>query len=138
LKPLGEDVINKIRSGEISETADRKGIARVLRDMGWDSDEARSVVAVDPKGNMLLDQTKGVQFMQESMDSLRAGFEDVMNNGPLAYEYCRGVKVIIHHFVPHEDPAHRTYAQLMPAARRAILGSYAYGSTGIVRACTGN
>jgi len=123
VEPLGEDVINKIRSGEISETADRKGIARVLRDMGWDSDEARSVVAVDPKGNMLLDQTKGVQFMQESMDSLRAGFEDVMNNGPLAYEYCRGVKVIIHHFVPHEDPAHRTYAQLMPAARRAILGA---------------
>src|SRR5579885_308552 len=123
VEPLGEDIINKIRSGEISETADRKGIARVLRDMGWDSDEARSVVAVDPKGNMLLDQTKGVQFMQESMDSLRAGFEDVMNNGPLAYEYCRGVKVIIHHFVPHEDPAHRTYAQLMPAARRAILGA---------------
>lgn len=123
VEPLGEDVISKIRSGEISETVDRKGIAKVLRDMGWDSDEARSVVAVDPKGNMLLDQTKGVQFMQESMDSLRAGFEDVMNNGPLAYEYCRGVKVIIHHFVPHEDPAHRTYAQLMPAARRAILGA---------------
>ncbi|MEM3637589.1 MAG: elongation factor EF-2 [Conexivisphaerales archaeon] len=123
VEPLAEEVINKIRSGEISETADRKGIARVLRDMGWDSDEARSVVAVDPKGNILLDQTKGVQFMQESMDSLRAGFEDVMNNGPLAYEYCRGVKVIIHHFVPHEDPAHRTYAQLMPAARRAILGA---------------
>ncbi|MEM3185881.1 MAG: elongation factor EF-2 [Conexivisphaerales archaeon] len=123
VEPLSEEIVGKIRSGEISETTDRKGIAKILRDMGWDSDEARSVVAVDEKGNMLLDQTKGVQFMQESMDSLRAGFEDVMNNGPLAYEYCRGVKVIIHHFVPHEDPAHRTYAQLMPAARRAILGA---------------
>jgi elongation factor 2 len=123
VEPLPEEIIAKIRSGEISETADRKGIAKMLRDMGWDSDEARSVVGVDEKGNMLLDQTKGVQFMQESMDSIRAGFDDVMNNGPLAYEYCRGVKVVIHHFVPHEDPAHRTYAQLMPAARRAILGA---------------
>lgn len=123
VEPLPEEIIAKIRSGEISETADRKGIAKMLRDMGWDSDEARSVAGVDDKGNMLLDQTKGVQFMQESMDSIRAGFDDVMNNGPLAYEYCRGVKVVIHHFVPHEDPAHRTYAQLMPAARRAILGA---------------
>jgi elongation factor 2 len=123
VEPLPEEIVSKIRSGEISETMDRKGIARMLRDMGWDSDEARSVAGVDEKGNILLDQTKGVQFMQESMDSIRAGFDDVMNNGPLAYEYCRGVKVIIHHFVPHEDPAHRTYAQLMPAARRAILGA---------------
>ncbi|MDG6928971.1 MAG: elongation factor EF-2 [Nitrososphaerota archaeon] len=123
VEPLSEQIVAKIRLGEISETADKKGIAKMLRDMGWDSDEARSVAAVDEKGNMLLDQTKGVQFMQESMDSLRAGFEDVMNNGPLAYEFCRGVKVIVHHFVPHEDPAHRTYAQLMPAARRAVLGA---------------
>jgi elongation factor 2 len=46
-----------------------------------------------------------------------------MINGPLAYEYCRVFKVILHHYVPHEDPAHRTYAQLMPATRRAILGA---------------
>ena len=72
---------------------------------------------------MLLEETKGVQFLQESMDSIRAGFNDVMENGPLAYEYCRGLKVVLTHYVPHEDPAHRTYAQLMPATRRAILGA---------------
>jgi elongation factor 2 len=46
-----------------------------------------------------------------------------MINGPLAYEYCRGIKAILHHYVPHEDPAHRTYAQLMPASRRSLLGA---------------
>ncbi len=123
VEPLSEDVINLIITGQINENMDKKQIAKVLRDSGWDADEAKGVVAIDERGNIFVDQTKGVQFLQESMDSLRAGFTDSMVNGPLAYEYVRGAKVILHHFVPHEDPAHRTYAQLMPAARRAVLGA---------------
>jgi elongation factor 2 len=123
VEPLSEDVIELIRSGKINENLDRKEIAKILREKGWDAEEARSVVAVDERGNLLLDLTKGVQFLQESLDSIRAGFVDVMMAGALAHEYSRGVKVILHHFVPHEDPAHRTYAQLMPATRRAILGA---------------
>ncbi len=123
VEPLDEETINLIITGQINENMDRKQIAKILRDHGWDADEARGVVAIDERGNVFVDQTKGVQFLQESMDSLRAGFIDAMTNGPLAYEYVRGVKVILHHFVPHEDPAHRTYAQLMPAARRAVLGA---------------
>ncbi len=123
VEPLTDDVIDLIVTGQINENMDRKQIAKVLRDHGWDADEARGVVAIDERGNVFVDQTKGVQFLQESMDSLRAGFVDAMRNGPLAYEYVRGAKVVLHHFVPHEDPAHRTYAQLMPAARRAILGA---------------
>ncbi|MDV3293309.1 MAG: elongation factor EF-2, partial [Nitrososphaerales archaeon] len=57
------------------------------------------------------------------MDSIRAGFDDIMKNGPLAYEFTRGVKVVLTNYVPHEDAAHRTYAQLMPASRRAILAA---------------
>lgn len=123
VEPLGEEIIELIRTGVLNENLDRKQMAKILREHGWDADEARNVAAIDERGNIFIDTTKGVQFLQESMDSLRAGFIDVMINGPLAYEYCRGVKVILHHFVPHEDPAHRTYAQLMPASRRAILGA---------------
>lgn len=123
IEPLTDDVIELIRNGQIGENTDKKTVAKILRDKGWDADEARSVVTIDDKGNMLLEETKGVQFLQESMDSIRAGFNDVMTNGPLAYEFCRGVKVVLTHYVPHEDPAHRTYAQLMPASRRAILGA---------------
>lgn len=123
VEPLKEQVIDLIRKGQLSENIDRKTIAKVLREQGWDAEEARNVVTIDERGNILVDATKGVQFLQESIDSIRAGFVDVMNNGPLAYEYCRGVKAILDHYVPHEDPAHRTYAQLMPATRRSLLAS---------------
>ena len=123
VEPLKEQVIDLIRKGQLSENIDRKTIAKVLREQGWDAEEARNVVTIDERGNILVDATKGVQFLQESIDSIRAGFVDVMINGPLAYEYCRGVKAILDHYVPHEDPAHRTYAQLMPATRRSLLAS---------------
>jgi elongation factor 2 len=123
VEPLTEDIIELIRNGTLNENLDRKTIQKILREHGWDAEEARNVVAIDDRGNIMTEMTKGVQFLQESLDSIRAGFTDIMTNGPLAYEYCRGVKVVLHHFVPHEDPAHRTYAQLMPASRRAILGA---------------
>ena len=123
VEPLDEKVIELIRTGQINENMDRKEVAKILRELGWSADEARKVSAIDERGNVLVDATKGVQFLQESMDSLRAGFIDVMLNGPLAHEHARGVKLILHHFVPHEDPAHRTYAQLVPAMRRAVMGA---------------
>jgi elongation factor 2 len=123
VEPLGEDIIELIRTRHIREDMDKKEMGKVLRGKGWNADEARSVAAIDVSGNVLLDGTKGVQFIQESMDSIKSGFEDVIYSGPIAHETVRGVKFVLHHFVPHEDPAHRGLAQLMPATRRSMLGS---------------
>lgn len=123
VEPISDDILDMIRTGKLKEDMDKKEMAKILRDKGWSADEARSVAAIDVSGNMLVDETKGVQFLQESMDSIRSGFDDVIHNGPIAHEQVRGVKFVLHHFVPHEDPAHRGLAQLMPAARRAMLGS---------------
>lgn len=123
VEPLPDDILDLIRTGKIKEDMDKKEMAKMLREKGWSADEARSVAAIDVSGNMLIDETKGVQFLQESMDSIRSGFDDVIRNGPIAQEQVRGVKFVLHHFVPHEDPAHRGLAQLMPATRRAMLGS---------------
>jgi elongation factor 2 len=123
VEALPDDILDMIRTGKIKEDMDKKEMAKLLRDKGWSADEARSVSAIDVSGNMLIDETKGVQFLQESMDSIRSGFDDVIRNGPIAHEAVRGVKFVLHHFVPHEDPAHRGLAQLMPATRRAMLGS---------------
>jgi elongation factor 2 len=123
IEPLGEEIIELIKNGQIHEDLERKQMAKLLREKGWSADEAKKVSAVDISGNILVDETKGVQFIQESMDSIRSGFDDVIHSGPIAHETIRGVKFVLHHFVPHEDPAHRGLAQLMPAARRAMLGS---------------
>jgi elongation factor 2 len=123
VEPIPDDILDMIRTGKLKEDMDKKEMAKILRDKGWSADEARSVAAIDVSGNMLVDETKGVQFLQESMDSIRSGFDDVIHNGPIAHEQVRGIKFVLHHFVPHEDPAHRGLAQLMPAARRAMLGS---------------
>lgn len=123
VEPLNENIVDLIRSGHVKEDMDRKEVAKILREKGWPADEARSVAALDVSGNILIDETKGVQFIQESMDSIKSGFDDVLHSGPIAHESVRGVKFVLHHFVPHEDPAHRGLAQLMPATRRAMLGS---------------
>jgi elongation factor 2 len=122
VEPLAPDIVELIRNGTITENTEKKTVQKTLREHEWDADEARSVVAIDERGNLMIETTKGVQFLQESMASIRSGFEDIMKNGPLAYEFCRGIKANLTNYVPHEDPAHRTYAQLMPASRRAILG----------------
>src|SRR5919202_988514 len=123
VESLGEEIIEMIRNGHIKEDMDKKEMAKTLRERGWNADEARNVAAIDVSGNMLIDETKGVQFIQESMDSIKSGFDDVIHSGPIAHESVRGVKFVLHNFVPHEDPAHRGLAQLMPATRRAMLGS---------------
>ena len=123
VEPLGDEIIDLIKTGQLKEDLDRKEMAKILRAKGWEADQARKVAAVDPSGNLLVDETKGVQFIQESIDSIRSGFDDVVHSGPLARETVRGLKFVLHHFVPHEDPAHRGLAQLMPATRRSMLGS---------------
>jgi len=122
VEPLDEKVAELIRNGTLNEYKDTKEVAEILRNAGWEKDEAKRVMRFDPRGNVFVDGTKGVQFIQESTDSILSGFEDTMKEGPLAREQVRGCKFTFHHFVPHEDPAHRGLSQLGPASRRACMG----------------
>ncbi len=121
--PLDEKVAELIRNGTLNEYKDTKEVSEILRNAGWEKDEAKRVMRFDPRGNVFVDGTKGVQFVGESTDSILSGFEDTMKEGPLAREQVRGCKFTFHHFVPHEDPAHRGLSQLGPASRRACMGA---------------
>jgi elongation factor 2 len=123
VEPLEPEIADMIRSGQLSEMKDKKEIATILRGKGWDADIAKSVMKFDPRGNVFLNGTKGVQFIQESSDSILSGFDEVMKEGPLAKEQVRNCKFTFTHFVPHEDSAHRGLSQLSPASRRACLGA---------------
>jgi elongation factor 2 len=123
VEPLDEKIAEMIRNGTLNEYKDKKEVAEILKGAGWDKDDAKRVMRFDSRGNVMVDGTKGVQFVQESTDSILSGFEDSMKEGPLAREQVRGCKFTFHHFVPHEDPAHRGLSQLGPASRRVCMGA---------------
>jgi len=54
---------------------------------------------------------------------IRMGFIEAMNEGILAREPVRGVKVKLLDATIHEDPAHHGPAQIIPAVRRATHAS---------------
>ncbi len=122
VEPLDEKVAEMIRNGTLNEYKDKKEVQKILKEAGWDGDDAKRVMRFDPRGNVIVDGTKGVQFIQESTDSILSGFEESVKEGPLAREQVRGCKFTFTHFVPHEDPAHRGLSQLGPASRRACTG----------------
>ncbi len=119
--PLNEETIELIQKGIITEDQDPRERAKILRDKaGWDYDEARRIWAIDENINVFVDKTVGVQHLREVKDTILAAFRLAMKEGPLAAEPVRGVKVILHDAVIHEDPVHRGPGQIYPAVRNAI------------------
>ncbi|MEM2945310.1 MAG: elongation factor EF-2 [Thermoproteota archaeon] len=123
VEPLEPKVIELVATGKIGEFTDRREVARMLRECGWPADEARGVEAVSESFSLLVDATKGVQRLEQVSGSIRMGFIEAMNEGILAREPVRGVKVKLLDATIHEDPAHHGPAQIIPAVRRATHAS---------------
>ncbi|MFQ5871287.1 MAG: elongation factor EF-2 [Candidatus Geothermarchaeales archaeon] len=123
MEPLPSDVVSMIAEGKITDLTDKKERATILRETGWPTQEARNVWRVEDKGNILVNLTKGVQYLQETKSMINSAFNDFCDQGVLAREPYRGVKVVLLDAELHEDPAHRTFAQIFPAVRRALLGA---------------
>ncbi|MHC1579497.1 MAG: elongation factor EF-2, partial [Candidatus Alkanophagales archaeon] len=119
VEPLEPEVLEKIKEGSITMDLDDKVRRRLLEGAGMDKDEARGVVDIH-EGNVLIDVTKGIQFLNETMELIIEGFRDVMNKGPLARERCLGIKVKLVDAKLHEDAIHRGPAQVIPAVRAAL------------------
>lgn len=123
VEKLDDEIVELIRKGELFDEMDRKQVAKILRDHGWDADEARNVWTIDPSGNILVDMTKGAQYLHETKMMIIGGFQRVVQEGPLAGERMRGVKAVLVNVELHEDPVHRGYAQIAPATWRSIYAS---------------
>ncbi len=132
VEPIEPNIAQMLRTGEISELKDKTVVADLLKKEGWDTDTIKRVMKFDSRGNVLINGTKGVQFVHESTDSINSGFEDVMKEGPLCREQMRDCKFTFTHFVPHEDTAHRGLSQLGPASRRACMGAVLTAGTTIL------
>jgi len=125
VEPLDEKVIEMVEKGDIAEEMGRKRIGNILyKEAEWPTEEARNVWALEEHKNVIIDLTKGIQYLREARDMIIAGFRWTCEAGPLCEEPLRGLKIKLTDVKLHEDPVHRGPAQVMPATRRAILGSF--------------
>ncbi|RYP62218.1 hypothetical protein DL769_007407 [Monosporascus sp. CRB-8-3] len=126
-EPMDEELAKAIEDGKISPRDDFKARARILADdFGWDVTDARKIWCFGPDttgANLLVDQTKAVQYLNEIKDSVVSGFQWASREGPIAEEPMRSVRFNILDVTLHADAIHRGGGQIIPTARRVLYAS---------------
>jgi len=92
----------------------------------YDVTEARKIWCFGPDTNgpnILVDCTKGVQYLNEIKDSVVAGFQWASKEGVLCDENLRSVRFNIYDVTLHADAIHRGGGQIIPTARRVLYAS---------------
>lgn len=122
--PLPEGCAEAIDNGDIAPRQEIKERGRYMADkFDFDVGEARKIWCFGPEGtgpNLLMDVTKGVQYLNEIKDSAIAGFQWATKEGVLCEENVRGVRYNIHDVTLHADAIHRGGGQIIPTTRRVL------------------
>jgi len=93
---------------------------------GWDKSEALKIWCYGPENqgaNILVDVTKGVQYMNEIRDSFESAFQWATREAPMTDEHMRGIRFNVHDVVLHADAIHRGGGQIIPTARRVYYAA---------------
>jgi elongation factor 2 len=90
-----------------------------LQESGMDKETAQNVETIH-NTNVFIDDTKGIQHLNETMELVVEGLEEALDDGPLAAEPVEGALIRLHDARLHEDAIHRGPAQVIPAVRQAV------------------
>lgn len=118
-EPLEPGVADALREGKINMKMEEVERRKILMDKGMDKEEARSIAGFYGT-NILLNMTKGIQYLRETMELILEGFEEALKNGPISREPAQGIKAKLVDVKLHEDAVHRGPAQVIPAVRQAV------------------
>jgi len=126
-RPMPDGLAEDIDKGEVTPRQEIKERARHLAEKyDYDATEARKIWCFGPEGtgpNIVVDVTKGVQYLNEIKDSVVAGFQWASKEGVLCEENMRGVRFDVHDVTLHADAIHRGGGQIIPTARRVLYAS---------------
>merc|ERR1712159_540584 len=119
-RPFADGLSEAVDEGKVAANQEFKARARILADeYEWDVTEARKIWCFGPEGtgpNVVVDASKGVQYLNEIKDSVVAGFQWASKDGPMAEEEIRGVSLRILDVTLHADAIHRGGGQVIPTA----------------------
>ncbi|UIP00613.1 elongation factor EF-2 [Halobaculum sp. CBA1158] len=119
VEPLPDDVVETIKLGEASMDMPELERREALQEAGLDKDTSQEVEHIHGT-NILIDDTKGIQHLNETMELVIEGLEEALDDGPLAAEPVQGALLRLHDARLHEDTIHRGPAQVIPAVRDAV------------------
>jgi elongation factor 2 len=123
VEPISPEIYKAMIEGEIRD-GEIKGknieMRKKLMELGMGSDDAKSIILIH-NHCILMDCSKGIQYLNESMEDVENAFKDLTENGPLSKEPSAALLVRIHDAELHEDAVHRGPAQIMPAVRYSIV-----------------
>lgn len=118
-EPLEPGVAEALKEGKVSMKMDELERRKLLIEKGMDKEEAKSIAGFYGT-NVLLNMTKGIQYLKETMELILEGFEEALKNGPISREPAQGIKAKLVDVKLHEDAVHRGPAQVIPAVRQAM------------------
>jgi len=127
-QPFPKGLAEAIDEGKIEGRQDPKPRATILvSEFEWDATEARKIWCFGPDENsgpnVLVDVSKGVQYMNEIKDSVVAAFAWATKEGVLCDEACRGIRWNMHDVTLHADAIHRGGGQIIPTARKCFYAA---------------
>jgi len=125
--PMPDGLSEDIENGDVNPRDDFKTRGRYLADKyDYDITEARKIWCFGPDTmgpNLMIDCSKGVQYLNEIKDSVVAGFQWATKEGVLCDENLRAVRFNIYDVTLHADAIHRGGGQIIPTARRVLYAS---------------
>ena len=125
--PMPDGLAEDIDDGKVNPRDDFKIRGRYLADTyEYDITEARKIWCFGPDTNgpnLMIDCTKGVQYLNEIKDSVVAGFQWASKEGVLCDENLRATRFNLYDVALHADAIHRGGGQIIPTARRVLYAS---------------
>lgn len=122
--PMEDGLPEAIDEGLVTPRDDPKVRGKYLAEnFGWDKDLSKKIWCFGPDvtgPNIIVDVTKGVQYLSEIKDSCVAAFQWATKEGVLAEENMRGISFEVHDVVLHTDAIHRGGGQIIPTCRRVL------------------
>jgi len=124
---MEDGLANAIDEGLIGPRDDPKARAKLMAEnFGWDKDAGKKIWCFGPDTmgpNLIVDVSKGVQYLNEIKDSCVAAFQWASKEGVLCDENMRGINFEIHDVVLHTDAIHRGGGQIIPTCRRVLYAA---------------
>lgn len=126
-QPLADGLSEAIEDGKIGPRDEPKARAKKLsEEFEIDQTDARKIWCFGPEGtgpNLLLDTSKGVQYLNEIQDSCVAAFNWATKEGVMCDENMRGCRFNILDVTLHADAIHRGGGQIIPTMRRVLYAA---------------